>query len=140
MKESYRFYQNKACEYFPCHPVDDPDSFNCLFCYCPLYLQEKCLGCGKCTRECPREVIRLHARLNPIVVACSNREPGKTARSQCEVSCIGCGVCKKVCPAGTARVEENLSRIDESACLSCGQCAVQCPRGCIRDLRGILTD
>lgn len=41
MKESYRFYQNKACEYFPCHPVDDPDSFNCLFCYCPLYLQEK---------------------------------------------------------------------------------------------------
>lgn len=44
MKESYRFYQNKACEYFPCHPVDDPDSFNCLFCYCPLYLQEKCLG------------------------------------------------------------------------------------------------
>ena len=38
------FLANKACEYFPCHPVDDPDSFNCLFCYCPLYLQEKCLG------------------------------------------------------------------------------------------------
>lgn len=38
------FFSHKACEYYPCHQTDDPDSFNCLFCYCPLY----CLGdnCG----------------------------------------------------------------------------------------------
>jgi Zn-finger protein len=38
------FFSHKNCEYFPCHNTDDPDSFNCLFCYCPLY----CLGdrCG----------------------------------------------------------------------------------------------
>lgn len=38
------FFQNTACEYFPCHAHADPSSFNCLFCYCPLY----CLGadCG----------------------------------------------------------------------------------------------
>ena len=35
--ESYKFYQNKACEYFPCHADADPDKFNCMFCYCPLY-------------------------------------------------------------------------------------------------------
>lgn len=42
---SYKFFQNKACEYFPCHTGADASSFNCLFCYCPLYaLGEKCGG------------------------------------------------------------------------------------------------
>ena len=41
----YDFFQNKACEYFPCHKGADPDSFSCLFCYCPLYaLGENCGG------------------------------------------------------------------------------------------------
>ena len=42
---SYRFFQNRDCEYFPCHPGADPENFNCLFCYCPLYaLGENCGG------------------------------------------------------------------------------------------------
>lgn len=42
---SSSFIQNRACQYFPCHKTDDPDNFNCLFCYCPLYaLGEKCGG------------------------------------------------------------------------------------------------
>ena len=36
-KNSCHFYANRDCEYFPCHTVADPDNFNCLFCYCPLY-------------------------------------------------------------------------------------------------------
>ncbi len=41
----YSFFQNRACEYFPCHPGADPEDFNCLFCYCPLYaLGERCGG------------------------------------------------------------------------------------------------
>ena len=32
-----RYFCNRACEYFPCHPGADPENFNCLFCYCPLY-------------------------------------------------------------------------------------------------------
>lgn len=44
MKNSYQFFQNRECEYFPCHVVEDVGTFNCLFCYCPLYLQEKCIG------------------------------------------------------------------------------------------------
>lgn len=35
--EKYKFYQNKECEYFPCHKGTDSENFNCLFCYCPLY-------------------------------------------------------------------------------------------------------
>lgn len=41
---SYRFFQNRECEFFPCHEVQDEDAFNCLFCYCPLYLDDNCLG------------------------------------------------------------------------------------------------
>lgn len=39
------FFAHRACEYFPCHEVVDADSFNCLFCYCPLYaLGPRCGG------------------------------------------------------------------------------------------------
>lgn len=48
--ENYKFVQNRKCEYFPCHKVKDEDSFNCLFCFCPLYmLGEKCGGNFKYT-------------------------------------------------------------------------------------------
>lgn len=42
---NYSFTQHRACEFFPCHATDDPENFNCLFCYCPLYtLGSKCGG------------------------------------------------------------------------------------------------
>jgi len=41
----YSFFQNRECEYFPCHTTDKPEEFNCLFCYCPLYaLGKRCKG------------------------------------------------------------------------------------------------
>ena len=41
----YAFFQNRDCEYFPCHETKHPEDFNCLFCYCPLYaLGKKCGG------------------------------------------------------------------------------------------------
>lgn len=43
--ENYKFFQNIKCEYFPCHKISDKESFNCLFCYCPLYmLKDECGG------------------------------------------------------------------------------------------------
>ena len=43
MENSYRFFENKDCKYFPCHK--GLADFNCLFCYCPLYaLKDKCGG------------------------------------------------------------------------------------------------
>ncbi len=45
MKNSYSYFENRECEYFPCHKVSDDSEFNCLFCYCPLYpLGDKCGG------------------------------------------------------------------------------------------------
>ncbi|MGI6032877.1 MAG: cysteine-rich small domain-containing protein [Coriobacteriales bacterium] len=58
----YPFFSHRACPYFPCHEGVDPDDFNCLFCYCPLYtLGPDCGGdfvytetgvkdCSGCTR------------------------------------------------------------------------------------------
>ncbi len=41
----YPFFTHRECQYFPCHEGVDPDEFNCLFCYCPLYaLGPECGG------------------------------------------------------------------------------------------------
>lgn len=42
MENSHRFFENKACQYFPCHK--GLQDFNCLFCYCPMYPRENCPG------------------------------------------------------------------------------------------------
>lgn len=41
MLNSYKFFSNKSCEYYPCHDLEEQ---NCLFCYCPLYYIEDCGG------------------------------------------------------------------------------------------------
>ena len=37
----YKFFQNKECEFFPCHTSV---TVNCLFCFCPLYPLKECGG------------------------------------------------------------------------------------------------
>lgn len=44
-ENNYEFFSHTKCEFFPCHKTEDPEHFNCLFCYCPLYLLgERCGG------------------------------------------------------------------------------------------------
>lgn len=54
---NYSFFQNKNCQFFPCHNLKN---LNCLFCFCPLYHYRNCGGtysilknglkdCSKCT-------------------------------------------------------------------------------------------
>ena len=59
---NYDFFQHRECEYFPCHDGADPETFSCLFCYCPLYaLGEKCGGnfiyTEKGVKDCSRCLI-----------------------------------------------------------------------------------
>ena len=55
-KKKYSFFSHKECEYFPCHKTEDPENFNCLFCYCPLYaLGERCGGNFRYTEMCIRD-------------------------------------------------------------------------------------
>lgn len=42
MEHSFRFFENKDCQYYPCH--EGISELNCLFCYCPLYERANCPG------------------------------------------------------------------------------------------------
>ena len=65
MKNSYRYFENRDCQYYPCH--EGMTELNCLFCYCPLYaLGDQCGGkftytengikdCSSCLRPHKRE-------------------------------------------------------------------------------------
>ena len=64
MKNDHSFFQNSQCEYFPCHKVKDPESFNCLFCYCPMYFLEDCGGDASYTKKGVKDCsacLRIHA-------------------------------------------------------------------------------
>lgn len=37
-------FSNTSCDYYPCHTYKTDQPFNCLFCYCPMYRFEHCLG------------------------------------------------------------------------------------------------
>ena len=57
MDNSYKFFANRECRYYPCHK--GLDNINCLFCFCPMYNYEDCPGNskyiqvnGKTIKEC----------------------------------------------------------------------------------------
>ena len=83
----YAFFSNKECEYFPCHAGADPENFNCLFCYCPLYaLGEDCGGnftyykgikdCTDCLIPHSRNAYDyITSRFGELVVLAQEKEP-----------------------------------------------------------------
>ena len=83
---SHQFFQNTACEYFPCHAGMDGEKFNCLFCFCPLYvLGEKCGGnfrytengikdCSDCrVPHVPENYDKICGRFAEIAELCRNK-------------------------------------------------------------------
>ncbi|MBQ1902004.1 MAG: metal-binding protein [Lachnospiraceae bacterium] len=42
MENSYRYFENHECRFYPCH--SGQKEMNCLFCYCPMYFLDSCLG------------------------------------------------------------------------------------------------
>ncbi|MBE7001537.1 MAG: metal-binding protein [Ruminococcaceae bacterium] len=85
---NYDFYQNRECEYFPCHAGGEEQNFNCLFCYCPLYaLGENCGGsftytdkgikdCSACTFPHRRENYpKVVAKMEGIIALAKKKEP-----------------------------------------------------------------
>ena len=41
---SFKYFENRECKYYPCHEMGEKGGVNCLFCYCPLYFEEDCPG------------------------------------------------------------------------------------------------
>ena len=83
----YTWFQNKECEYFPCHKGVREEEFNCLFCYCPLYaLGEDCGGnftyykgvkdCTNCLIPHSRNAYDyITSRFGELVVLAQEKEP-----------------------------------------------------------------
>ena len=83
---NYSFFQHTACEYFPCHKTEHPEDFNCLFCYCPLYvLGRKCGGNfrynEKGVKDCTNCLVP-HRRENYAYVTGRYREIMELVRAQ----------------------------------------------------------
>ena len=88
----YDFFQNRECEYFPCHPGADPEVFSCMFCYCPLYaLGENCGGnftytkdgikdCTYCLRPHRRENYESITKALSQVMEMAKKKPEQTEK------------------------------------------------------------
>ncbi|MDP8233359.1 MAG: (Fe-S)-binding protein [Candidatus Saelkia tenebricola] len=75
---------------------------------------DKCISCGLCVKECPRNIIKLVDKTKDFLplVACSNKDKAAVVRKACSVGCIGCGICVKIGPEGGFLIKDNLAGVD----------------------------
>jgi electron transport complex protein RnfB len=101
----------------------------------PVFDYDKCVGCGACSKACPQLLIEMQKATNKVLVQCNNREKGKAAMTNCNVSCISCGICAKTCPKQAITIEDGVNGsipvIDYDKCVGCGLCTMKCPRKCL---------
>ncbi len=91
-----------ACDYDAIHIIDGVSVVD----------YKKCIGCAACARVCPRNIIQMipFKSRQMMVVACSNRDPGKAVKEVCKVGCIGCRGCSK--RSEIFEVDDNLAHVD----------------------------
>ncbi|MBW2980354.1 Fe-S cluster domain-containing protein [Candidatus Woesearchaeota archaeon] len=94
----------------------------------PKIDKEKCTGCAKCVKNCPKGILHLAPEKSKVHVRCSSKDPAIIVTKACKVGCIACKQCEKACPVDAIHVIDNLAVIDYSKCVSCGKCVTVCPR------------
>jgi electron transport complex protein RnfB len=73
---------------------------------------DKCIGCGACSKVCPRNIITItpFRSKRMLAVACSNLDKGKEVTRVCTVGCLGCRACARI--SDLFVVENNLSTLN----------------------------
>ena len=92
---------------------------------------ERCTGCGKCIKICPKNILVLTPVTSPYHIMCNSKDKGAVVLKVCKVGCIGCGKCVKACPVSAIALKDNLAVIDYQKCTSCGTCVEACPTSAI---------
>lgn len=90
--------------------------------------ENKCTGCGACTKACPKKIIELIPKDAKAFVACSSADKGADVNKYCKAGCIACRMCEKNCENGAITVINNLAVIDYNKCTNCGKCKEICPK------------
>ncbi len=108
----------------------------------PVIDEDKCQNCGKCVKECPKQLFIVVPKASAVHVNCSSQDTGAdTRKTGCTTGCIACGICEKNCPYGAIHVVKdastdswpnprklkNLAVIDYDKCTGCGVCVSKCP-------------
>ena len=55
--------------------------------------KNRCVACGACTKECPKQAISIYKGCYALVDG---------------ALCVGCGKCEKVCPVGCIEIKERV--------------------------------
>lgn len=61
---------------------------------------KKCIGCGRCFKVCPRDVLTLVERTEELADDEDCDEDNAVMAIADANDCIGCGACGRVCPKG----------------------------------------
>lgn len=60
--------------------------------------QKRCIGCGRCFKVCPREVLSLVERDEDELDADLDEDQMSVMSIRNAMDCIGCSACGRVCP------------------------------------------
>lgn len=95
----------------------------------PEVNREKCVGCGKCAKECPKKLFKIiSAETKGSIAVCSSHSDNKPQiRKDCSAGCFKCGLCAKKCPEQCINIASGIPEVDYSKCTSCGECVKACP-------------
>lgn len=93
--------------------------------------REKCTGCGKCVKVCPKQVISLQPYDQPVRLVCNANERGRVVTDVCKAGCFSCGKCVEACKFDALSMENNLPVINRDKCVGCMMCAEACPTDAI---------